>query len=134
MPSIKPAARWSLNAVTESLPFRRPFRISGYTFYESQVVVATVTDGQVSGRGEASGVYYLNDNATTMLAAIEAIRPAVEGGISREELRTLMPAGGARNAIDCALWDLQAKQQRRPVWQLAQLERPTPLLTTYTIS
>jgi len=124
---------FSLSVAAENLPLREPFPISGYTFYEAQFVVVTLNDGKFSGRGEASGVYYQKDTQATMLADIERVRPAVEAGISREELRALMPPCGARNAIDCALWDLQAKQERRPVWQIAGLAEPQPLLTVFTL-
>jgi L-alanine-DL-glutamate epimerase-like enolase superfamily enzyme len=122
-----------LSVATDSLPFRAPFRITGYTFTVSRVVVVRISDGQASGLGEASGIYYRSEDVEAMVASIEAVRPALEAGVSREELRALMPAGGARNAVDCALWDLQAKQERRPVWQLAKLNPPVPLLTTYTL-
>jgi L-alanine-DL-glutamate epimerase-like enolase superfamily enzyme len=124
----------SLSVVTETLQLRAPFKISNYTFHEAPVVVATISQGGVSGRGEASGVFYRNDDVAAMLAAIERVRPAIEAGISREELRQALPPCGARNALDCALWDLQAKQERKPVWQLADLPRPKPLQTTMTLS
>lgn len=127
------SSRWSVSAITERLPFLAPFHICGHTFSESQVVVVTISDGKVSGRGEASGIYYRGENAASMLAQIEEVQPAIEAGISRSELRTLMPAGGARNALDCALWDLQAKQERKPVWQLANLASPRPVSTIYTL-
>ncbi len=57
----------------------------------------------------------------------------IEAGVDRESLRRLLPPGGARNALDCALWDLEAKRLRQPVWRIAGLERPRPLLTTFTI-
>ena len=126
-------SKLSLSVAAENLPFRTPFRITGYTFTVSRVVVVRISDGQASGLGEASGIYYRSEDAEAMLASIEAVRPALEAGVSREELRALMPAGGARNAVDCALWDLQAKQERRPVWQLAKLSPPVPLVTTYTL-
>jgi L-alanine-DL-glutamate epimerase-like enolase superfamily enzyme len=126
-------SKLTLSVATENLPFRAPFRITGYTFTVSRVVVVRISDGQASGLGEASGIYYRSEDVEAMVASIEAVRPALEAGVSREELRALMPAGGARNAVDCALWDLQAKQERRPVWQLAKLNPPVPLLTTYTL-
>ena len=58
------------------------------------------------GRGEARGVYYLNEDGSSMLAQAESVKSALIGGADRQRLRTLLPAGGARNAIDCALWDL----------------------------
>jgi L-alanine-DL-glutamate epimerase-like enolase superfamily enzyme len=68
-----------------------------------------------------------------MCAALENVRRDVEAGVDRESLRRLLPPGGARNALDCALWDLEAKRLGQPVWRIAGLERPRPLLTTFTI-
>jgi L-alanine-DL-glutamate epimerase-like enolase superfamily enzyme len=123
----------TLDVAVESLPLAKPFRISGHVFTESDVVVATLSDGVASGRGEASGVYYLYENVPAMTAAIERVRAEIEQGITREALRDLLPAGGARNAIDCALWELEARRTGQPVWALAGLEAPKPLLTTFTL-
>ena len=89
--------------------------------------------GEHQGRGEAAGAYYLGDDAANMVAAIEQHRSAIEHGVSRSELRALMPPGGARNAVDCALWELEASRARKPAWQLAGLESVRPLVTTFTI-
>lgn len=127
-----PAAR-VLDVSQELLPLAEPFRITGYVFTEMPVVLARLREGAAVGEGEASGVYYLGDDVQRMAAAIELVREAVEAGADREALRELLPAGGARNALDCAMWDLEAKRAGRPVWALAGLERPRPLLTTFTI-
>lgn len=115
------------------LEFSAPFRISGFTFDGQDAVVVTVDDGTHRGRGEAAGVYYLNDNCEHIIATLEAKRPAIEAGIDREELQSLLPAGGARNALDCALWELDAQRTGRAVWALAGLPPPKPLLTTFTL-
>ena len=99
-------SRIGLEVHNENLPLKAPFRISGYTFHDSPVTLVTLRDGSVEGRGEATGVYYLNDTTDRMLATIEAHRDAIERGLTREELRSLLPPGGARNALDCALWEL----------------------------
>ncbi len=126
--------RLTLEAHNENLPLKEPFRISGYTFSESPVTVVTLRDGEGEGRGEAAGVYYLNDTPETILVTIEASREVIEAGLTREELRALLPAGGARNALDCALWELEAGRAGVPVWRLAGIETPRPLLTTFTVS
>jgi L-alanine-DL-glutamate epimerase-like enolase superfamily enzyme len=123
----------TLDISVESLPLAKPFRISGHVFTQSDVVVATVSDGEFIGRGEASGVYYLYENAPAMVASIERVRADVERGVTREGLRGLLPPGGARNAIDCALWELEARRTGKPVWELAGLEAPRRLLTTFTL-
>lgn len=124
----------SLEVVVESLPLASPFRISGHVFTVSDVVIASVSGGRNTGRGEAAGVYYLDDDVPAMIAAIEAARADIERGLSREDLRGLMPPGGARNAIDAALWELEARQSGRPVWELAGLAHaPRPIVTTFTL-
>lgn len=122
-----------LDVATQKLRLRVPFRISGYVFEAQDAVVVTLDDGTHRGRGEASGVYYLNDNMPEMVAAIEANRAAIEAGVDRESLQQLLPPGGARNALDCALWDLDAHRTGKPVWQLAGLPQPKPLVTTFTL-
>jgi L-alanine-DL-glutamate epimerase-like enolase superfamily enzyme len=123
----------TLDVAIESLPLAKPFRISGHVFTDTPVVLVTLSDGTHSGRGEASGVYYLSDDVPAMVAAIESVRGAVEAGITREALQTLLPAGGARNAIDCALWELEARRSGVPAWELAGLAEPRPLRTTFTL-
>ena len=122
-----------LRVAVEKLRLSAPFRISGFVFEEQEVVVATLDDGLHSGRGEASGVYYLGDTAQGMVAAIEAVRGAVEAGIDRAALQGLLPPGGARNAVDCALWELDAQRRRMPVWKIAELPVARPLVTTFTL-
>jgi L-Ala-D/L-Glu epimerase len=118
----------------ERWPLARPFRITGYTMHEVAVLVVTVSDDDGStGRGEAAGVYYRGDEPKGMATQLEEVRLWLEEDGTRAGLRRLLPAGGARNALDCALWDLEAQQQGRPVWQLASLDAPRPLLTTYTL-
>ena len=123
----------SLDVTVETLPFKSPFRISGYTFTDVPVLVVTLGQGGLRGLGEATGVYYFNDEPPSMAASIEALRDRIERGITREELRELLPPGGARNALDCALWDLEAKREGKPVWKLAGLDRVTPPITTFTL-
>ena len=125
--------RLHLDFASEALRLAEPFRISGYVFETVEVVVATLRDGEHQGRGEASGVFYLGDEAPQIVVALDAARGAIEAGPSREELRAILPPGGARNAIDCAMWELEAARAGQPVWQLAGLAEPTPLRTTFTL-
>ena len=122
-----------LDVATESRRLAQPFRISGYVFETVDIVVATLGDGSNVGRGEASGVFYLGDDAPQMIAALEEARAAIEDGPSREELRAILPPGGARNAVDCAMWELEAAQKCEPVWKLAGLPEPKPVRTTFTL-
>jgi L-alanine-DL-glutamate epimerase-like enolase superfamily enzyme len=125
--------RMTLHVETVKLRLAKPFRISGYLFEAFDTVVVTLDDGQFQGRGEGGGAYYLGDDVPHMLAELEKARAAIEAGMRREELRLLMPAGGARNAVDCALWDLEAAQRGLQAWQLAGKNPPAPLRTTFTL-
>jgi L-alanine-DL-glutamate epimerase-like enolase superfamily enzyme len=125
--------RLELDVRTERLRLAAPFRISGYVFEHSDVVVVTLSDGRHEGRGEAAGVYYVGDDVARMLGAIEAAREVIEAGIDRAALQQAMPPGGGRNAVDCALWELEAARSGRPAWALAGVPRPRPLVTTFTL-
>jgi L-alanine-DL-glutamate epimerase-like enolase superfamily enzyme len=122
-----------LTVAHEKLVFSAPFRIAGRVFEHQDAVLVTLEDGSYRGRGEACGVFYLEDGLPQMLAVIEAHRAAIERGIDRETLQRLLPAGGARNALDCALWELEAQRRGRPVWALAGLKNPRELTTTFTL-
>jgi L-Ala-D/L-Glu epimerase len=128
----KAMGKLELRIEIEEWPRKKPLRITGYTFESVKVIVISLARDGLVGRGEAAGAYYKNEDAETMRAQIEAVRPTIEAGVSRESLQHLLPSGGARNALDCALWDLEAKILGRPVWQLAGLQPPRPLLTTFT--
>jgi L-alanine-DL-glutamate epimerase-like enolase superfamily enzyme len=116
----------------ERWPLVTPLRIAGYMWEFAEVVVVSLEKNGLAGRGEAAGVYYKNETPASMLHQIEAVRGVIEAGVSRDALQTLLPAGGARNALDSALWDLEAKQMDCPAWQIAGLAEPKPLLTTFT--
>lgn len=122
-----------MSVEVEKWPLRVPFRITGCTMVDLDVVVVTLEHNGYTGRGEAAGVDYLNDDIPGMVKQIEGLRPAIEAGCDRNALQELLPPGGARNALDCALWDLEAREAGQAVWQIAGLEEPRPLLTTYTL-
>ena len=126
-------ARLTLDVSAEQLRLAQPFRISGHVFEAADVVVVTLDDGAHRGRGEGAGVYYVGDDLQHMLEDLRTARSAIERGLTREELRTVMPPGGARNAVDCALWELEAAQSGEPVWKLAGLDAPKPVRTTFTL-
>jgi L-Ala-D/L-Glu epimerase len=110
-----------------------PFRISGFVFETSDVILVELTDGDQVGRGEAAGVYYLNDDVAHMVAELESHREAIETCSTRDELRDRMPRGGARNAVDCAMWELEAKRRGVEARRLAGVEQANALLTTFTL-
>lgn len=125
--------RVELGLRNEDLRLSAPFRISGHVFEVSPVTLVTLRKGHHSGRGEAAGVYYTHDTPAKMLRTIEQMRDVLADGITRQQLRALMPSGGARNAVDCALWELEARLANVPAWHLAGMEKPRPLLTTFTV-
>ncbi len=122
----------TMRVQAERLAMKRPFVITGFTFDAMPAIVVTLSDGDFTGRGEASGVYYLGDDAANMLRHVEDVRGAIEAGATRQALQDMLPPGGARNALDCALWDLEAARAGLPVWQLAGLDKPRSLVTTLT--
>jgi L-alanine-DL-glutamate epimerase-like enolase superfamily enzyme len=115
-----------------NFPLHTPFVITGYTFTELEAVWVTLSDGNHQGRGEACGVYYLGDTQDSMVEQLEAVRSEVEQGATRADIQHLLPAGGARNALDCALWDLECKKAGVSIWQLLELD-PHRLTTVATI-
>jgi L-alanine-DL-glutamate epimerase-like enolase superfamily enzyme len=123
----------TLNVDRLAAKMGEPFRISGYVFEAMPAVLATVSAKGASGRGEAAGVYYLGDDQDHMVGEIESVRNAVESGVDRAGLQSLLPAAGARNALDCALWELEARQTGVPVWRLAGAPEPKARLTTFTL-
>jgi L-Ala-D/L-Glu epimerase len=122
-----------ITVTIEKWPFSHPLTITGYTFNDCEYGVVEVRAGDLVGRGEYFGVYYLDDDVAHGKKQIEAVADRLRRGITREELLDVLPAGGARNGVDCALWDLEAKQLGLPAWQIAGLRAPRPLRTTHTL-
>jgi len=114
-----------------TLPLKRPFAITGHVFESLQGVVVTVQEGGFTGRGEADGVYYLGQDQQWMLATIQEFL-SNEKNLDRKSLQESMPANAARNAIDCALWDLQLKTQGVSIWQKLEIQ-PRVLQTVATV-
>jgi L-alanine-DL-glutamate epimerase-like enolase superfamily enzyme len=123
----------TLSVRIEPARLKTPFRITGHVMDKVDLVVCALTRAGKTGRGEATGVYYHAETGASMLAQIEAVRTRIEAGLTRADLQDLLPPGGARNALDCAMWDLEAREAGKPVWQLAGLSEPSPLLTTFTL-
>jgi L-alanine-DL-glutamate epimerase-like enolase superfamily enzyme len=124
----------SLIVRRESFPIRGGFRISRGAKTTAEVVVAEIVDRGNRGRGECVPYRRYGETVDQVVDALQALQPAVADGIGREALAALLPAGAARNALDCALWDLEAKQSGKPAWQLAGLPRPAPAVTAFTLS
>src|SRR5262245_50230175 len=124
----------SLTVRVERWPIAGRFAISRGAKTEAVVVVAELEDGAATGRGECVPYGRYGETADGVVAAIEARRSDLANGLDRAGLQSAMAPGAARNALDCAFWDLEAKRARRPVHALAHLPEPRPLTTAYTIS
>jgi L-alanine-DL-glutamate epimerase-like enolase superfamily enzyme len=109
-----------------------PFRIANYEWDDYPSVVCEIEQDGVVGWGEALGVYYNDETEKTMLKDLEAVTAALEAGASRADLLELLPPGGARNAADAALWDLEAQLGNTTAWEMAGVASD-PVLTVFTI-
>ena len=125
--------RLALELRFDDWDMREPFVTATETTTHITTLTATVRAGGIEGRGEALGVDYLGENAATMAAQVESVRGDIERGVDTAGLLDLLPPGGARNAVDCALWDLEAKQSGRRVWELLGIDA-LPVYTVYTLA
>jgi L-alanine-DL-glutamate epimerase-like enolase superfamily enzyme len=124
----------TLTTRVEHWPIAGSFTISRGAKTEAVVVVAELSDGSYRGRGECVPYARYGETVESVVAAIEAMRPLIASGLDRAGLQQAMAAGAARNALDCALWDLDAKRAGRPAYELAGIAAPLPLVTACTIS
>src|SRR5437764_5247265 len=121
-----------IEAKEEIWPLKNVFRISRGSRTEARVVVVTVTDGHHTGRGEAVPIRRYNQSVKSVLEQIESIK--IEKTLDRRRIQELLPAGAARNALDCALWDLEAKILGKHIWELANIPMIPKVETSFTIS
>jgi L-alanine-DL-glutamate epimerase-like enolase superfamily enzyme len=124
----------TLALAAERWPIAGSFGISRGTKTEAVVVVAELGDGKARGRGECVPYARYGESVESVMTQINAMRPQLAAGLDRRSLQTMMTPGAARNALDCAFWDLEAKRSKRPVHELAGLPSPHALTTAYTIS
>lgn len=117
----------------ERWPLREPFRIARGSRTAAEVVVVTVESDGATGRGECTPYRRYGETAEGVVKVIEGVARERPDGLEREELPALLPASAARNALDCALWDLEARKSGRPVWSLAGLSEPGPVITAFTL-
>lgn len=123
-----------LKARAENWPLIEPVRIARGTYVAMEAVTAELCDNHGNvGRGEAMGLPYDGETQNSLLAQMTEVAPRLSKNMSHEDLLTLLPPGGARNAIDCALWDLRAKQSGRRAWALAGVSTASPVCTAYTL-
>ena len=123
-----------LSVRIERWPISGSFVISRGAKTEATVVVAEVSDGDVTGRGECIPYARYGETPESAVAALEGVSKAIEEGLDRSGLQRRLPPGAARNALDCALWDLAAKRAGKRAWELTGLPVPQPVTTAYTLS
>jgi len=123
-----------LSVRIERWPIAGAFTISRGSKTEAVVVVAELRDGTHRGRGESVPYARYGETPDGIVAAIEALRPALRQGLDRAALQRTLGPGAARNALDCAYWDVNARQAGCRAYELAGIPRPAPLTTAYTIS
>lgn len=118
---------------TQSWPIRGSFTISRGSRTQAETLIVELTEQGVTGRGECVPYARYDESLESVRAEIENIQEEIEAGITREQLQVLLPSGAARNAVDCALWDLECKLSQQTIWQKLALE-PSSLTTAYTLS
>jgi len=123
-----------LTIAEERWPIAGSFTISRGSKTEAHVVTVTLEDEGHVGRGECVPYPRYEETVPQVMAALEAVRSRIEAGIARDDVPSILGPHAARNALDCALWDLAARKAGKPVWQLAGLPEPKPAITAYTLS
>ncbi len=123
-----------IRVFSESWPIRGSFTIARGSKTAADVVVVELTQDGVTGRGECVPYARYGESVQGVIAQIETLIPAIREGLDREGLQSALVAGAARNAIDCAFWDLESKQHRQRIWQRLNKAEPQALLTAYTLS
>jgi len=124
----------SVKVYQESWPLHSPFVISRGTRNEAVVVVVEIEQDGIKGVGECTPYPRYGESVESVMAQIMTVVEALESGATREQLQTLLPAGAARNAVDCALWDLDARIQGKPLSALTGVTLPEFVLTAQTVS
>lgn len=125
---------FELEACEQSWPLDKPFRIARGVRTEARVIVVTVCDGKHTGRGEGVPYAHYGESVASTLAQLEDLRSKSAAGFDRQRIQNLLPAGAARNALDCALWDFEAKSTDKRAWELATLPVIKEIETSFTVS
>ncbi len=123
-----------LTVSNDAFQLAQVFTISRGSRTEAKVITVSLSDGEHTGRGECVPYARYGESMESVNAQIESVRKAIEAGLNRLGLQDALPAGTARNALDCAMWDLEAKQAGTTVWQLAGLREPESIVSCYTLS
>ncbi len=124
----------SLTITRDTFQLAEKFTISRGSRTEAQVLTVHLSDGEHEGHGECVPYARYGETLDSVEAQIRSITDELTSGLDRDALQKHLPAGAARNAVDCAMWDLQAKQESTPAWQLAGLSQPQVLTSAYTLS
>ena len=124
----------ALTVRRDTFPIDGTFTIARGSRTVAEVLTVHLEADGVTGRGECLPYARYGESLDSVTATIESVREALAGGLDREALQSALPAGAARNAVDCALWDLEAKRRGTPVWRLAGLDEPAAVTTAYTLS
>ena len=123
---------FELRVTEQGWPLDKPFRTARGASTETRVIVVTISNGQHTGRGEAVPISRYGQTTASTVAQLEQI--SSRGAVDRQQVQELLPAGAARNALDCALWDLEAKVSGKRAWELANIEIVHVVETAFTIS
>jgi L-alanine-DL-glutamate epimerase-like enolase superfamily enzyme len=121
----------NLSLHIEDWATKSAFRITGHTWNSNRVIVLELNNGEHTGWGEGMPVYYLDESVESLARQIEAVDEQLKRGMNRQALLKLMPPGAARNAVDGALWDLEAKRSNRTIWELTDI-KPRSVTTLFT--
>ncbi len=124
----------ALSVSHETWPVRGAFTISRGSRTEADVVVAELVDGEHRGRGECVPYARYGETPESVIAQLKGLQAAVASELDSDRLQDALGPGAARNALDCAFWDLDAKCDGKRVWDMAMLPAPKPLTTAYTLS
>jgi L-alanine-DL-glutamate epimerase-like enolase superfamily enzyme len=119
---------------SEIFKIAQTFTISRGSKSEAEVLVVEIEEDGKTGRGECVPYARYKESVGSVTEIVESLRNAIEGGVGRQRLRNLLKPGAARNAIDCALWDLEAKLACKAAWEIAGIDNPHDVVTTYTMS
>ncbi|WP_372881541.1 N-acetyl-D-Glu racemase DgcA [Psychromonas sp.] len=123
-----------MKLLDQSWPIRGTFTISRGSRTHAKVVVVELHQGSYVGRGECVPYARYGESIESVLAELAPLAVQIEAGLTRRQLQSLLPAGAARNALDCAFWDLECKQSGQRIWQRLEIAEPAPLVTAFTLS
>ena len=123
-----------VNLLDESWPIRGTFTISRGTKTHANIVVVELHQGKSVGRGECVPYARYGESIESVLAELAPLAVKIEQGLTQKQMHCLLPAGAARNALDCAFWDLECKKSGKRIWQRLAVSEPKPLVTAYTLS